>query len=77
MELTDDQMDKGFDWATKLALSKTAEHMTTLATGNPLAGRVAGKATGAAYNHIPDPVKGGAALGGVIAVNGAAPPFRC
>jgi hypothetical protein len=53
----------------RTAISQSAKHVTTAATGNPLVGRVAGHAAGAAYDHIPDPVKGGAAVGGLLAVH--------
>jgi hypothetical protein len=72
MDITDKQIEQGIDWATKVALSKSVEHVTTAVTTNPAMGKVAGQATGAAYSQIPTPVKTGAGIGGFLALHAAA-----
>jgi hypothetical protein len=71
VELQDKQLEQVLDLATKTALSNSAKHVATVATGNPVIGKAAGLVTGAAYSCVPAPVKGGAAIGGLVAVHGA------
>ena len=71
MPSDDEVLKQGADVVTRVAISHAAQHLTTAATGNPTLGRAAGMAAGAAYSKIPDPVKGGAAVGGFVAVHAA------
>lgn len=68
----DKALDHALDLGTKKAVALSAEHVTSLATGNPAAGKAAGLATSAVYGATPRQVKNGALAGCLLAVNGAA-----
>ena len=72
MEANDDDFDKMAELVAKKCFTHSVKAVTTFATGNPQIGQVVGKASGAVYSQVPAPVRGGAAIGSVAVVCGAA-----
>jgi hypothetical protein len=64
----EDNVAKAADAVVRFGLSKSVEHVSTPVVG-PAIGKALGVGTSIAYSHLPNEVKAGAGVGGVLAVN--------